>query len=266
MSGFVLILVYGAGLDGKAIAGLSVMSRARRPRNFDNGSGVASTKFIGEAYPGSSKEAVSHLRDALGQGICWQRALVEAMGLWTAREEVVGGRHYRYLIQNEAFNWPLLGSRLLQEMRSIVTVDQQTLVSSILVELPRSVVRKSFGVEKYRAFLNYWYGVIVEQAIQRAVDDEIRKERVGRGLSADYSPSDESYVRIYDEGKDVLLEKYRNLGIDTNLEETTEFTYWLFKLRLENSAKERIGSDTRKGLDWLTDHPKAIYTATHNQR
>jgi hypothetical protein len=259
-------LVCGARLDGKAIVGLSVMPRARRPRNFDNGSRVASTESSGEAYAGPSKEAVSHLRDALGKGIGWQRALVEAMGLWTASEEVVGGRHYRYLIQDEAFNWPLLGGRLLQEMSSTVTVDQQTLVSSILLELPRSVVRKSFGVEKYRAFLNYWYGVIVEQAIQRAVDDEIRKERAGRGLSLEYSLPNELYVRIYDEGKDVLLAKYRNLGIGTNSEETTEFTYWLFKLRLEHSEKERIASDTRKGLDWLTDHPKAIYTATQNQQ
>ena len=242
------------------------MSGNSRVSDFGDEKGFLGTNFSEGACLGSSKEAVLHLKDALDKGVAWPHALAEAMGLWTVREEVVGTQHYRYLIQDEAFNWPLLGRRLLREMGSSVAIDSKALVPSFLAELPRSVIRKSLGVEKYRAFLNYWYGVIVEQAIQRAVDDEIRKERGSRGLSIDWNPHDESYVRIYDESKDALLAQYRDLRIGTNFDETAEFTYWLFKLRLENSEKERIASDTRKGLDWLSDHPRAIYKSTHNQR
>ncbi|MFQ5861397.1 MAG: hypothetical protein ACE5IG_07625, partial [Dehalococcoidia bacterium] len=53
-------------------------------------------------------EAVRHLRDALLAGKPWQRALLEAMGLWTLPEEEYRGRHYCYMLLGEAFDWLLL--------------------------------------------------------------------------------------------------------------------------------------------------------------
>ena len=112
-----------------------------RASDFGDDKGFIGSDFSVGTCLGSSKEAVWHLKDALDKGVAWPHALVEAMGLWTVREEVVGTQHYRYLIQDEAFNWPLLGRRLLGEMGSSVTIDSKSLVPSFLAELPRSEIR-----------------------------------------------------------------------------------------------------------------------------
>lgn len=35
------------------------------------------------------------------------------------------------------------------------------------------------------------------------------------------------------------------------IDQLQEFTYWLFKYRLKNCDKERVASDTRKGVEYL---------------
>ncbi|MDP6347558.1 MAG: hypothetical protein QGF81_04205, partial [Dehalococcoidia bacterium] len=49
-------------------------------------------------------EALAHLRARLEAGTHWYQALLEAIALWDRPEEVVGGRHYRYLVGGEAFD------------------------------------------------------------------------------------------------------------------------------------------------------------------
>ena len=214
--------------------------------------GAASVRE-GSSLPRPCQEAVAGLRASVQAGVSWPLALLEAMGRWTATEEVFRGRRYRYLIQGEALNWPLLGQRLLHEVDTPIPATQrkQLLEGFFPPDLSRHVIRRLLGAEKHRAFLNYWYGVVVEHALQKAVEGEVRKERMSRGLSPRGPVAEQAFTKIYNEPRSALLERFRESDEGTPSDDGSAFTYWLFKLRLSQCEKERVASDTRKGLEWL---------------
>jgi hypothetical protein len=104
--------------------------------------------------------------------------------------------------------------------------------------------------------LNFWYGVVAEEALQLAVEEEIQKERWAKGLPEGYDVPDQAALRIYNETRSSLLKRFRSeMGYpdraSIDLTELHEFTYWLFKLRVKNGEPARVASDTRKGLERL---------------
>ena len=56
--------------------------------------------------------------------------------------------------------------------------------------------RDFIGPTKYRAYLNYWYGVIVEEALQLAVEEEVRKRYRARGYPDSEDFDEEKRVRF----------------------------------------------------------------------
>lgn len=199
-------------------------------------------------------EAIEHLKRGIASGKHWFLALLEAIGLWTSPEENYNGRHYRYLIGGEAFDWLLLAERLLKEVDSQVPEEEK--VALLFGQLPLPLSRKEFreliGEAKYRAYLNYFYGIIVEQALHLAVEQEIWKEQ-------SYNPKyylQDVCVRIYGLSEEDLLSRFRQENgypqtESMSLAEYQEFIYWLFKYRVKNSDKARLASDTKKALAFL---------------
>ena len=117
-------------------------------------------------------------------------------------------------------------------------------------------VNKLIGDKKYRQYLNYFYGVTVEEALLLAVQEEIDKERRVQGLRSRSDAFEEAYRRIYNAAREALLDSFRRengypQNESTTLAELKEFTYWLFKYRLKQCEKARIASDTRKALQYL---------------
>ena len=109
------------------------------------------------------------------------------------------------------------------------------------------------GPAKYQAYLNYLYGVLVEENLVAAVVDEIRKEKLASGSNKREDILDKAYRRIYGSGQQALLDSFRKekkytKRKSTNLSELKEFTYWLFKYRIKKSDKSRVASDTKKAL------------------
>ena len=213
----------------------------------------ASSGGDGPSLPRPCQEAIAGLRESVRAGVSWPLALLEAMGRWTATEEVFRGRRYSYLIQGEALNWPLLGQRLLREIDlPIPAAQRERLLKGFFpADLSRHDVRRLLGAEKHRAFLNYWYGVVVEHALQKAVEGEVRKEQMSRGLSPRGQVAEQAFKKIYNEPRSALLARFQDSEGETPSDEGSAFIYWLFKLRLSQSEKERVASDTRKGLEWL---------------
>ncbi len=128
-------------------------------------------------------EALLHLKAALESGVPWQRAILEAIGLWTLPQEEFQGRTYRYLIQGEAFDWLLLAERLCAEMDGVVPAeDKERLLfhGKLPDDVRLETFRDTLGVNKYRAFLNYWYGVVMEEALQLSVEEDVRKRNMAR--------------------------------------------------------------------------------------
>ncbi|OGO43221.1 MAG: hypothetical protein A2Z05_04115 [Chloroflexi bacterium RBG_16_60_22] len=202
---------------------------------------------------------MGYLKQAISGGQHWYRALLGAIGLWTSPQEVRDGRTYRYLIEGEAFDWLLLAERLLEAVDGLPPVDEKDalLFSGIPpLELTARQVRELIGDMKYGQYLNYFYGVTVEEALLLAVQEEIDKERRVRGFRTKTDSTDEAYQRIYGTAREALLKDFRKeLGRSRlksiSLDELKEFTYWLFRCRLKHCEKAKIASDTKKALGYL---------------
>jgi hypothetical protein len=204
-------------------------------------------------------QAVQHLREAIGDGKHWYVALLEAIGLWGSAEEVHDDQYYRYLVAGEAFDWLLLTQRLCSEVDGLLP--EQDKISLLFfgappVEIPREEFRDLVGDVKYRAYLNYVYGVVVEEALVAVFEEDVHKEHNSFVSGRDEHARQEAHRRIYGADMTTLLDRFRHEigypdGDSTTLLEQKEFTYWLFKYRLDHSDRERIASDTKKALDWL---------------
>ena len=200
--------------------------------------------------------AIEHLKRAVAGGKHWYLALLEAIRMWESAEEDYHGRYMRYLIDGEAFDWLLLAERLTDEISQYVPEKERInlLFFDIPpVELSKDEFKSLIGTAKYKAYLNYLYGVLVEENLISAVVDEIRKERAVTGSHRQEDILDKAYRRIYGAGHQALLDSFRKekkytKRKSTNLSELKEFTYWLFKYRIKKSDKSRVASDTKKAL------------------
>lgn len=200
--------------------------------------------------------AIEHLKRSVAEGKHWYIALLEATRLWKSSEEDYNGRHYRYLIANEAFDWLLLAERLLEEIGD--AVPEQEKINLLFfgqppLELKHDEFKELIGPAKYRAYLNYLYGVLVEEALLAAVVEEVRKEHAALGISNENEVLDKAFRRIYGANREVLLSAFRRekrirKRKSLTLGELTEFTYWLFKYRVSRSDKSRVASDIKKAL------------------
>ncbi len=211
------------------------------------------------APPQTSERAVEVLAAALAAGKDWPTALVEAMAIWPSPRETHGGRELNYFISGEAFDWLALAERLLDTTNGQVPEDErEELLFHGQFPLPFDMDRFKdvIGVDKYRGYLNYYYGVTVEEALQLAVELEVMKQYTSNGLHYKDEAAEVAFRRIYRLSRDELLAEFREgngltMRRSIDMAESKEFTYWLFKYRIKNCDKARIASDTRKGLDQL---------------
>ncbi|MDD4858865.1 MAG: hypothetical protein PHR56_01470 [Dehalococcoidales bacterium] len=215
------------------------------------------------ATAAADAEAIRYMEQAIASGKNWYVAMLEAMGLWQSAEEDYEGRVFRYLIDGEAFDWLLLAERLCTAVDGLLpTAEKDAFLFSgnPPVSLSAAEVEELIGKSKYHQYLNFFYGVTVEEALLLTVQDEVYKERWLSGERNDEQLTDEAYRRIYGETREILLKDFRKEKGYNNLRSITlselkEFTYWLFKYRIRCSEKARVASDTRKALKYLSQQP-----------
>ncbi|MDD4985296.1 MAG: hypothetical protein PHQ43_05830 [Dehalococcoidales bacterium] len=220
---------------------------------------LSSSQMIIGGNGGSDAEVIRSFVQAIRDGEHWFLALLRAIGLWNTAEEVHDGRRYCYLVAGEAFDWLLLAERLCSVVDHLLPDAEKT---ALLFhgQPPLGLTIKEFksliGSSKYRHYLNFFYGVTVEDALFLVVQDEVRKEQRASGYSKEEDVVNEVYRRVYGATKGVLLKRFRTeKGYphlrSIGLGELKEFTYWLFKYRLRQCDRVRIASDTRKALNRL---------------
>jgi len=205
--------------------------------------------------------AIQELKSAIAAGKNWYQALLEAIRLWSSPEEDYDGRHYKYLIDDEAFDWLLLAERLCEEVDGVVP--EKELIDLLFfdrppLELSKEEFKDFIGAAKYKAYLNYLYGILVEKFVILAVTDEIRKKKRVLGLNDDNGVADEAYWCLYGDTQSSLLRQFRKEKRypqlkSVSLSELDEFTYWLFKYRMKVRDKSRVASDTKKALTKLQE-------------
>jgi len=204
-------------------------------------------------------EIIRQFKLDIACGKNWYLALLEAIGRWTKPEETIDERNYHYLIGGEAFDWLLLAERLCQTVNEAIPEEEKMELlfhGKAPVNLTPGEFETFFGETKYRQYLNYFYGITVEEALFLSIQDEVRKERATTIFQRPADYEDEIYVRIYCAGKMDLLKKFRRSAgypqtISISLTEMREFTYWLFKYRLEHCDRSRVASDTKKAMEFL---------------
>jgi hypothetical protein len=221
---------------------------------------TADTLFS-EAAP-YEPEAIRHFRQAVLGGKNWYVALLESVRLWELTEESYEDRNYVYLMAGEALDWMLVAERLCEAVKGLIPGNELT-AFLFHGEAPLFLSEREFesllGRKKHHQYLNYFYGVTVEEALILDTVEEVRKERHAAGYVRETDfVTNEAYRRIYGAPKTVLLQIFREqkgfpLVKSTTLTEIKEFNYWLFKYRVKNSDKARIASDTRKALLWLNN-------------
>ncbi len=199
------------------------------------------------------------LRDSLRDGgQHWFVALLQTVGDWPLAEEEVDGRRYRYLIGGEAFDWLLLAERLCEAVADLTPENEREALlvhARFPTEVTEEEFRRLLGPAKHRAHLNFLYGVQVEEALQLGVAQEVQKERLSKVWENGHV-DEEVCQRIYGASRQELSERFRQQSGprsgDLTLGDLHEFTYWLFKHRVNNCDPARVASDTRKGLAMLS--------------
>ncbi len=220
----------------------------------------------GEHSLPAAEDTVFRLRQEVGAGRHWFDALLDAVRDWRTTEEWVGDRHFRYLVGGEAFDWLLLAERLAIELQDLAPSSE---IEALLFhgQWPLAIDDAEFaervGPAKFSAHLNYIYGVLVEEALQLHVEEEIWKEEYSRAFAIDPRVDDSVLGRVYGKALPELQALYYEATAimfrgDVSLSEWKAFTYWLFKYRMKWQDKARVASDTRKGLAQLSRMELAV--------
>lgn len=205
---------------------------------------------------------IERMREAVAGSTPWHRAVLAAIAEWRSPSETLpDGRHLCYLTGGEAFDWVTLAGRLVEELDGEVSNDdRETLLfgGRLPEQLSEDEFRELVGPAKYRAHLNYLYGVRVEEALHLAVEEELHKELRSSALSMSASIDEGVFTRIYSKSRAELFQLYReetsaaDFDEGITLTELREFVYWLFKFRVRRGEPARVASDTRKGIAQLS--------------
>lgn len=202
---------------------------------------------------------IDGLRERIASGEEWYGAMLHAVREWPLTEEMVDGEQYVYLIDGEALDLMRLLERLCIAVSGLVPEDE--VVALIGNDRPpaeraNADLKSLLGPDKYRAYLTFIYGVLVEEMVVHAVVQDLRKRRRTSGLTFYDAELDDAYVYVYGDTRGELLNLYRrDKGLPRRNRVTLTvlkgFTYWLFKMRLRNSDKSRVASDTKRALTVL---------------
>ena len=227
-----------------------------------------------ECEEGLAPEVVIDLfRMQLAAGAPWFRTLLQAMGRWIPAEEWHRDRRYKYMVGGEAFDWLLLAERLCDEAGGYIPQRdlERLLFHGLLPEpLAEDDLRELLGVSKYRAYLNFHYGVVLEEALQLAAEEYARKRHLARGFSDSEELAEEAFLHLYTRTRSDLLSDFRaeaKLGRrqGLNLTDLKEFTYWLHKRRVNYWDPARVAYDTRLAILRLESLRETAHYATLSQ-
>ncbi len=224
-----------------------------------------------EAYLPAVDEVVLRMRQSVASGAHWFEAVLDAVKAWRQPTEIIGDRTYQFLVHGEAFDWLLLAERLLDEMPDLVPwreCDALIFENRWPLELDDAEFAERIGQAKHSAHLNFMYGVLVEEALQLSIEEEIHKENRNRPWGQDPRVDETMFERVYGKTRIELFALYYEetgtfLRGDISLSDWKSFTYWLFKQRLKRQDKARVASDTRKGLAQLTRMELAVSERRH---
>ncbi len=202
----------------------------------------------------------------------WKTAFLETVAAWPIENERVYGETFHYFIGGEAFNWKRLAERIATQLdeEGSTTFPAEKIFewiesSGVFGGISENEFRRILGVDGWRAHLNHFYGVHIEQCLIAAVQSRIQKQRYSSGMPPSDDASDRAYLGLYEESEQDLWQEFTTENADRlsdliaeSPDETRsialdeEFTYWLFKRRIEYTNAPQVAAETRRGLDMMS--------------
>lgn len=212
----------------------------------------ATVRPQGEA-PMRPLDPLRHFDAELDAGSHWYLAALRACGQWRQATEIHQGRRLDYLVASEALDLLLLIDRIASTRRDAVPRAERDALrfhGRPPVYVPGDAFASALGVARFNAYLNFFYGVDVEEALVHAVELE-----AGKAHPLDRGAAD-VYPLVYGRTLEELLATYRTacgMADDGQVRwaDWKAFTYWRFRLRLRTQVPARMASDTRKGIALL---------------
>jgi hypothetical protein len=111
----------------------------------------------------------------------------------------IGTRRVQYLIGGEAFDWLVSPSACSMRWRTGGQRERDALLweNHWPLDIDDQEFAARLGRAKHSAHLNYLYGVLVEEALQLSVEEEIHKEGRSRAWGTDPRADETMYQRVY---------------------------------------------------------------------
>ena len=194
----------------------------------------------------------------------WRDHIFEALGQWRLPREEIDGEEHVYFIAGEAFNWRRLAERLAWHIGLQLPEDEEERMRLWIEDdhmfggLEELAFRRVLGHDKWRAFLNYFYGVTLERCLVVHAGSRIAKASFTKGRRANDDLLDEAYDALYGESEGELWQRFLgesdltvNSAASRTLAQDDEFTYWLFKRRIGTTYQTHIAHEVKHGLDAL---------------
>lgn len=201
----------------------------------------------------------------------WRENIFDATSRWhLPLEKVSGDDEYVYFIAGEAFNWRRLAERLAWHIELllpdelVVELRQWVEDDHIFGGIEESDFRRILGSDKWRAYLNYFYGVTLERCLLVYAGNRIGKQEFSRGRHVTDDALDDAFVALYDASEQELWAQFvaENNAADAEDDVDTshpdearstaqddEFTYWLFKRRIASTYQVHIAHEVKHGLE-----------------
>ena len=182
---------------------------------------------------------------------------LKIIGHWPLKSEIIGDIDYQYWINDEAFNWYLLASRIIFSVKDEQNIKKLDHFLSTVHFLPGSdqrIMINLFPPDKYRAHLNFIYGVILEEVIICFNEMEKNKDVLNQFNVTDsinlvylnlYGMDYTEFIRLYEFETKTKLDQFDTLHSYYN------FLYWSWKYRLKKSTPEKIAYDSQSGINFL---------------
>ncbi len=201
----------------------------------------------------------------------WQPTFLKTVAAWPKQNERIDCETFHYFIGGEAFNWKRLAERIATQLANdnfsqIRSADLFEWLSTtgVFGGIPEQQFQRILGVDAWRAHLNYFYGVHIEQCLIAAVQSRIQKRRYSNGMPPSDDASERAYLGLYEETEETLWDQFLEENsvcladlIAESPDETRtialeeEFTYWLFKRRIEYTNAPQVAAETQRGLAML---------------
>ena len=235
--------------------------------------------FTAEAKTSTTGDGGTNHRALLGDLInkmkerpaSWQKAYVGTIAAWPIANETLHGETFHYFIGGEAFNWKRLAERIAMQLEEegceVPSVDEVLdwiAQSGTFGGLSEQEFRRILGVDGWRAHLNHFYGVHIEQCLLAEVQTRIQKRRYSRGMPPSDDSSERAFAGLYEGDEDDLWEEFmkecgpeladlmeESSGDTRSIALDEEFTYWLFKRRIENTNAPQVAAETKRGLEMM---------------